>query len=413
MWRFKEAEPKLTAFVQKYPNGRFAEHARKCLADINPNWKINEDGVVAYSGKYEKDIRLQAALINLPKRKKESFQLLEQRLGIDLAPYTRVVFAFEDAGRDSKGGLVAVTSVVGIDNQPTIAIRFYTEHVVTSPQTYHTTIPHEIKHAGFLGIMGHAYSDLPKWIREGLALYSVDDHLLRVDNVLLNEIIAGRDPAKVLDGIDDPTNNLSDYLEDGLAFEWLERQQAGNVKRFCKRLVAGEDYKVLLADLTGLPYKQAIAQIDAFCQDYVEDALGDGYEQFAPLLKDYYVAFRKGPNATKQWLATGGKNSLETWLSDNPGHLLEPFALFCLGRALVVAGRYEMGREYLRKVLEGDDRRSSLNDDVQLWLGISYNNQGDAKNARATFGVLLRDFSHTKAATKVYGQMPPAGPVTE
>ncbi len=413
LWRFEEAEKQLRAFLSAYPNGPLAKHARSCLEDINPDWELSADGVVAYSGKYEEDIRFQKALHELPTRQKEAFGFLEERVGIDLEEHTEILYRFADANRNPQGGLIAVTRVIGVENEPTTVVRFYSEHVVASPETFATTLVHEIKHAGFIGIMGHPYDSLPKWVREGLALYASNDHLMRVRSVLLNEVVAGRDPLKVLDGIDDPDHTLADYLEDGLAFAWLESLQEGNVKLFCRRLVAGEGYQQILSEISGMPYANAIQAIDAYCLEQVQQALGEGYEQFQPLRKANIAAFNQGAEATANWLNSGGQQASEAWLTEHPQHLLEPYARFCLARALIRAGQFEQGRETLKPVLTEDSRKSSLQDEAQLWLGISYLRQGNQGKAREAFGVLLRDYSFSSSAKKVAGQMPPAGPVTE
>lgn len=97
------------------------------------------------------------------------FVMLEERLGIDLRKHTDVLYVFKDGGRGGSSGLKASTYVVGRNNKPTVMMIFYSEYVVSEPVGYRQTIIHEMKHAGFQGVMGSAYSDLPKWIREGLA----------------------------------------------------------------------------------------------------------------------------------------------------------------------------------------------------------------------------------------------------
>ena len=62
LWRFKEAEEGLKAFLASHPNSAYAEHASRYLEKINPTWKVDENGIAAYSGKYKEDYRFQAAI---------------------------------------------------------------------------------------------------------------------------------------------------------------------------------------------------------------------------------------------------------------------------------------------------------------------------------------------------------------
>lgn len=185
LWRFTEAKTKLEAFLVKYPNGDYAKHARSCLNKIDPPWDIDRNGLVSYSGKYDGDIRLEAAVTSLPADMEAGFRMLDERLGLDLRPHTHVIYLFKDAGNKTKSGLKASTFVVGRDNKPAVVMRFYSEYVVARPDSYRQTITHEMKHAGFKGIMGQAYTDfLPlrkahekslnagkdatrKWLKEG------------------------------------------------------------------------------------------------------------------------------------------------------------------------------------------------------------------------------------------------------
>ena len=412
LWNYPQAKADLEAFLVKFPNGNYAQNAKSCLSQIDPPWKIDEHGIVSYSGKFDLDIRLQAAIKTLPDDIKVGFAILEQRLGIDLKPHTHILFEYKDADKNTKGGSKASTFTIGRNNKPTTVVRFYSETVVTDLKNYRRTVTHELKHAGFIGIMGHSYDDLPTWIREGLAVWGSDDIADRIHNVLNNAVSADLDPMTVLDGIEDPVHNERDYMEDGLAFDWLESKKLGNVKEFCRRLVKGESYREIWADLSGMKYPQAMTEANAYCHSRVVAALGDAYATFAALKKDFNAVINKGADTVQKWLTDGGQARLEKWLANNQGHAVEPFARICLAMAFINAKQFAPGRELLQKIIANDGSRCSLLDDAQLWIGLSYNHQQDTENANAAFGVLLRDYTNTAAAKQVAGSFSPAGPVT-
>jgi predicted negative regulator of RcsB-dependent stress response len=341
------------------------------------------------------------------------FRTLKDRLGLDLKPHTNVIYVYADAGSDeTQGRLVASTFVVGRDNKPAVVIRFHSEYVVAQPANYRKTIVHEMKHAGFEGLMGHSYDDLPQWIREGLAVWGSEDVDDRLRLVLCNQIVGGKDPLKVVNCIESPNHNEADYLEDALAFDWLESKKPGNVKAFCSRLVKGEPYRGIWADLAEKSYAEAMAEADAYCRRTVETALGEAYTTFRALYDAHRVSLKTGKAATAKWLEDGAKAALEKWIADHPDHPAGPFARFCLARLLITAGQHAEGRELLHRILKEDALRCALLDDAQLWIGVSYVSEKDAVNARAAFGVLLRDFSYSASARQVVGKYPAAGPVT-
>jgi hypothetical protein len=348
----------------------------------------------------------------LPADVDEGFRTLEQRLGLDLKPRANVLYEFKDPVLGSKGGTVATTMAIGLKNKPTNLIRFYSEYAVAQPTHYRKTLVHELKHAGFQGIMGHPYDDLPVWVREGLAVWGSNDVATRLQLVLCNQIIGGKDPLTVLDGLEDPDRDEADYLEDALAFEWLESKQPGNVKAFCGRLIKGESYREIWESLSGMSYAKAIVEANTYCRSRVAAALGDAYTAFQKLHKAHETAINKGKPANEKWLNEGGQAAIEQWLADNPEHPCAPFARFCLARSFITAGKYAPGRKLLQQILDEDALRSTMLDDAQLWIGVSYNWEQDSANAAAAFGVLLRDFSCSQSAKQVAGKFPAAGPVT-
>jgi tetratricopeptide (TPR) repeat protein len=413
LYEFAEAKTSYEAFLRKYPHSQYGTYARADLGRIDPPWEIDRHGIVRYSGKFKQDIRFEAALAAAPKHIEDGHRILERLLGIDLRNHTNVLILFKDSGVNRSGGVKATTRIIGIDNKPNTMIEFFTEYVVTSPEGFRRTVVHEMKHAGFAEMMGgQSYHDLPEWIREGLAVWGSDDIDSRVTLVLSNAIISQSGPMKILDGIEDPDRDDRDYLEDGLAFEWLESRKVGNVKAFCQRLVKGEPYRKIWADLAGTGYEEAMALANEHCRRRVEEALGEAHKSFVPLRKGAEAAIAKGGEAAKAWLADGGEADLKNWLETNGEHPAAPFGRFWLGRALIEAGRHEPGRVLLQQIIDQDAERCTLPDDAQFFIGYSYNQQGDAAKAHEAFGILLRDFISSSHAKQFVGKLPPAGPVT-
>src|SRR5690606_35535825 len=116
----------------------------------------------------------------------------------------------------------AITETIAVDDKPYTRIIVYTEHVGDGAEDHPSRIVHELKHAAFRDVMGQAYLDLPKWVREGLAVYGAEQLEDRLAAIVGGETFSGRDPRKLLDGIDDADHDTNDYLEDAAAFLWLE-----------------------------------------------------------------------------------------------------------------------------------------------------------------------------------------------
>jgi outer membrane protein assembly factor BamD (BamD/ComL family) len=413
LYQFEPAKAAYEKFLAQYPDSQYARHAKADLARIDPDMDVDEHGIIKTASRLSQDIRLQQAIDDLPGLIDAGYGQIEDRLGVDLRSGTQILYSFIDKGPKIGGGLKATTRVIGVNNKPTTVVEFYTDAVVTNRPSYEVTAVHELKHAGFIGQMGSAYHDLPKWIREGLALYGTNDIDTRIHIVLGNAIAAGKDPMSPLDGIEDPEHNYRDYMEDALAFEWLASVDPDNVKAFCKRLIAGEDYRAVWADLSGMPYEEAIQAADAHCRKRVTAALGEAYNAYLPLRAASDRAAGGGQAAAQAWAESDARADLQAWVDNNAGHPAEPIARFTLARSLVVAGQHEAGRAVLATLLDPETLQNSLMDDAQFWIGVSYNYEKNMSKSKEAFGVLLRDYPNSSNAPQVRGKFPPAEPVTQ
>jgi len=405
LWQFEQAEKDLKAFKRDFPKSRWVATADSYLGRINPDIKADANGVVqGYNGKFVDDDRFKRALANLPEYVKQGMATLNKALGTELKT-PRVLFVFQDKGyvRDTNRAFV---ETIAIDYKPTTRMLFYTEHIVVSEADFASRVAHELKHAAFRDTMGVAYLDLPSWLREGLAVLAAGQFDDRLAAIAGGEIFSGRDPRKILDGIDDADHDTNDYLEDAAAFLWLETRRQGAIRQFCRRLLAGEDYMKVYAEIAGMPWREALDAAAVHALKLVSEALGDGETQYESIRAD---DARNADKAT--WLAGAGKGRYEAWLEKFADHPLAPNARYSLGKALVLAREYERGREYLRQVLAQDQIRSTICDDAQYWIARSYENAGDSENAVIEWGVLLRDYSWSRQAIDNRTRYKPAGPV--
>ncbi len=410
LWKFDEAKPLLEDYLKKFPKGKHVKMAKKYLGYINPDWEIGDHGLVKYEGKFKDDIRIKRSLATLEKDLEAGYAMVEEILGVNLRENVQMLILLADAKPGARNGLKGQAFVVGVDNKPVTVVRIFTHFLAASPNEYQVTLAHELKHAGFKGLMGQSYENLPSWVKEGLAVYGTRDTETRMYTVLCNEMVGKKDPLKTLDGIDDPKHTVSDYMEDALAFEWLDSLKEGNVKAYCQGLLAGKDYKKLFAEVSGLgTYEAAMKAANAYCRKRVEAVLGSSYGEYRKLRQES-EANMGGKDVMKKWLDDGGREKFETWLKVNDKNPAAPMVRFCYGRSLVTAGEGEGARKMFRHILEKDRMRCTLLDDAQLWLGLSYYNLGDKKKGIEEFGVLLRDYPTSSSSRKVRGARP-AGPV--
>ena len=408
IWDFKQAESDLKAFKQKYPGSRYFNWAGYYLERINPPLKLDDNGVVqGYDGKYVQDVRFIEAMKRLPAEVKDAWKILKRTLGVELQD-ARVVFQFEDKGfrRDTTR---ATTETICVNYQPFTRMIFYTEHIVVSAEDHRSRIVHELKHAAFRDVMGQAYLDLPTWVREGLAVYGAEQLDDRLAAIIGGEVFSGKDPRAVLDGIDDADHDTSDYLEDAAAFLWLKSRRKGAVHEFCRRLLKGEEYQKLFAEISKLDFRDAMDAAAAYARELVEERLGKAEDEYLAI-RDKEFAQRRARTHV-DWYKTEGVKQYRDWLEANPAHPFAPNCRYRLGKGLIESGEHEDGRKVMQAVTELDQVHSSICDDAQYWIALSFERQGDQAAARQAWGVLLRDYSWSRQAIENQQKHKPAGPV--
>lgn len=407
LWDFAQAEKDLKAFVKANPKSANRANADYYLERINPPLKLDKHGVVqGYAGKFKDDVRFQQALKHLPDYVAEAWGVLKRTLGVDLKG-AQVVFEFKDKGfsRDSNR---AITETICVNYKPFTRMVFYTEHIVVSEADFRSRVIHELKHAAFRDVMGQSYLDLPKWVREGLAVLGAEQFEDRLCAILGGFEFSGKAPRDVLDGIDDADHDENDYLEDAAAFMWLNSRRKTGVHEYCARLLKGESHEVLFAELSGFAFRKALDEAAAYARKLVDERLGEAAKDFEAIRRD---EARQGKNLN-QWLKDAGIPRYQAWLKANPAHAYTPNARYRVGKGMVLTGQHEAGRKLLREVMQHDQLTSSICDDAMFWIATSFGDAGEADKADAAWGELLRDYSWSRPAIENQRKYVIAGPVT-
>ena len=310
-----------------------------------------------------------------------------------------------------QGGLMAETFTICRDYKPVTVMQFYAEHVVTDPEGYRMTVIHEMKHAGFKTRHGPVLRRPARLDRRGPRPVGGRPtgvaHGLRAEQ---RDLRRARIPLAALNGVANPVHDLGDYLEDVLAFEWLENTEAGQREGLHRGTGRRRNWKELLAATTGLDADEALRRMDRHCRERVSAELGAG-RPGGPGAAGHPDRQGSKPAPMPSRPGSGRKATAASrsgW-TQHPGHVLEPVVRFYHGRGLILAGSHAEGREQLRSLIESP-AAGSLRDDALFWEGYAFQQEKRMGDGARSFRVLLRDYSWSNNAAKVRGAFQPAGP---
>ncbi|MDC1142689.1 hypothetical protein OAU50_06330 [Planctomycetota bacterium] len=410
-WRYKESKELLAKFLVEYPDSKSAPRIRRMQSDINPDLKMNGILVQGYGGKFVKDVRFQARIKELPELLKSAQKEIESRLGINTGELHSIAIQFRDTGFN-RGTNRATASTICFNDKPLHMVTFYTEYMVVSAEDFRSRVTHELKHALFRNLMGNRYLNMPKWVREGLAVTAADQLSDRTSLVVSNSVFAGRNPLNDLDGLDEASRGPADYIEDGLAFAYLQKIKGkAAVGAFCKTIIDDKTRpEQAVEDITGLEFDGFKKQLSEFTLAHLKSVLGEGYIEYNNIMGSLPKA--ASSDRLAEWYSKSAIPALTKWLETFENHVLVPNVLYKRGQYLILTKEYAAGRESLQKVIDEHQLTTSICDDSFGWICRSYDREKKPELAKVAWGEFLRDYNWAKTAIEASSRFKAAGPVT-
>jgi tetratricopeptide (TPR) repeat protein len=216
--RFEESRKALDAFLAAYPESRYRKSAEEYRFRTDTGFREIRGGIVLdYEGKYEHDPRFHELRDGLAERRKQALAEIARKVKVRV-PRTFLLRFQDTAG--SRSGNHAVTRLEVVDGKPQQVVILRTEYFVAEFMDIQRTLVHELYHALQRESLGEGHFAVPKWAREGAAMYVAGQGESRL-RTLAAEV--GRrsdetDPmARLVDGLGG-AHAYEDYAEDVGAF---------------------------------------------------------------------------------------------------------------------------------------------------------------------------------------------------
>lgn len=279
------------------------------------------DGVdVSYAGKYQEHPRVQRLLARAGALRRAALQRVVRRTGLAVVDAEAIVLSFREAADDFVHKAVSrrAASPDGVLQLCEIGL----ERLVVGCLDIDRTLTHELTHAVMRQAMGDRYGELPRWFREGAAVWAAGQLEAKVRLEVARRIMRGQEPASVLDGLAGERIDGSNYLDEGFVFDLLQRRHGvAGVQRVLERVVvAGAAHDAALEAVTGVPLAEFMARSRRHGAAAIEAMLRDsGAEALAAA-----VARRRAGDAA------GAGRQLRALLQRHPDSFLVQPARFLL-----------------------------------------------------------------------------------
>ncbi|MEK7469724.1 MAG: tetratricopeptide repeat protein [Planctomycetota bacterium] len=252
-------------------------------------------------------------------------------------------------------------------------------------------LDHEMTHALLRTALGNAnHLLLPKWAREGLAVWAAGQGPGRLAFWLTIHWEKPDPVAALLNGLEADKHSLEDYPEDYFAIAAIESVKGlAGVRAFVKDLASGRSCHDSAAAASGMSWEEFEPFARAYSEVRILEALG---KTEPALLKRAIKLYRGG----RDWEAA--QRALFAISVRFPDSWAGALATYYFGRALQQAGLATEAREALGEFLAMAGPRTGLMDDAIWNIGLCCETTGDAEGAIAAFDRLARDYSYSPQA---------------
>jgi outer membrane protein assembly factor BamD (BamD/ComL family) len=351
-----------------------------------------------YSGKYASDPRMQQLLRDLPAARTAALANVKSKLRLEPKRADRIRIEVVDAlpAEAEKlapfEGSAFTTETEGSGSDAPIVVTLRAEFLMNGLHELDDELRHELVHAVMRERMdGAAYTALPKWLREGIAIWAAgqtDERLAAAvaDDAALADLDA-RFP-----GVDAGKHGVERYAEYGLALAFLEqRGGAGATAKLVQALVRGTSSDDALRQASGLETAKFVTEARAFAIAAAKKAEPEG--------KADYVALRALDKSRKY---ADVRTAAARFEKSHPKSPLLADVLYFRGKAERLAEDPAAATSTLERLTGSGEMRVRTHylDEAWYQLGSGRLAQKQFAPAAAAFRTILRDFPDTSLQEK-------------
>ncbi len=350
-----------------------------------------------YRGTYARDPRFLPLVRNMASLRVRALREAQDRTGLSCYEPERFIIRFKDYPRCSHFGASnrPVRAEVGDVHLVTLSA----EQFVMGVMDVHDSLVHEFIHCVMREKMGdRAYLSVPKWIREGVAVWGAGQLRELSKNVIADVFLANHDVLSVQHEFERLLSKRGNYLKHGnylmnaLLFEYIQVNHGEDAVRFLiAEIVAGRDFIRAFERATGFEWHQLMMRRDQFTRMHFEGIL------VASGLQEFQVA--------QQLHRLGNREAaierLYSLVQLRPDSMLTPKAWYWIGRWEAEKKQYDQAAEAFATVVYFFSDHLGLQDDSRYRLAECYSHMNRHEMALYELNRFFED--HPSASDELRG----------
>ena len=344
-----------------------------------------KDGIVqGYVGKYKDQPEWRTLLSRAPELRQAAIERVQERTGLKPSDPGAIVLTFRDA--DSDFTKKAATRVVRYRGGYLMQIRVGLDRILAGLIDLETVLTHEMTHAIMRQSMKRSYRDLPRWCREGAAVWTAEqlDQKLRLE--VAQAVFWRNDPMDLLDPLTSGGKHDqggTGYVDEGLLFEALELDCGQDcVRKTLTEIVEGKDCQEAIEASAGKPLSELRAEALRLGRERLRGMTADGGLEVVEACSALWHKDDKQAAARR----------LRSYLERYPDSAVAPAARLSLAGYDFTLGCEAEARKEYSNLLAGEHHFSWLGSRARYLFASKLLRAGHFNEAAKNFEIFLRDF---------------------
>ncbi len=326
----------------------------------------------SYAGEYSGDTRFLAMLEEMPLIRAQALARAESRTGLTIENPEGFVLRFKDYSTASYFG--ASSQPVRAETGDVTLVTVSARQLMLGVMDVESSLVHEFIHGAMREKMGlRAYRALPKWIREGAAVWGAGQLREQARNVIAAAYLEKRDPDSVVHELLNLRQSADDYLSDAILFEYVDSIWGElAVRKIIQAIVSGRGHVEAFEDVCRVPW----AMLDMLALKYSSVL-------FSKMVQDSGLALFQEARRQERWGDRQGAIERLLFLTEECADpLLKPNAWYWIGRWRQKQDRYESAAEAFARVLYDYPDQIGLQADSRMRLAQCLLETKDPEGAR-------------------------------
>jgi TolA-binding protein len=327
-----------------------------------------------YTGKYSNNKVFISLFKDLGRIREQALIRVQQITGLEITNQNRYIIRFVDTSPTSRFG--ASSRPVRSEAGDIMLVTVSAEQFMLGIIDFEDLLVHEFIHTVMWDNMGdQAYKDLPKWIREGIAVWGAGQLSEIARNIIASALMQKESAAWVVEELTTMYNSNDQYFSGAIMLDAIEKKYgSGTVKAIIKDICQNENYVQAMKNNSQVSWSQITTLAKVHIRKFAKEMVAGSGMQL----------FQNAHHANNIGLRQQAIDYLLDLVHNCSDDILKPKAWYWIGRWRQAKKKYDLAAMAFANVIYLFPGHIGLQSDSMLRLAscqIELNNPAEAARA--------------------------------